>query len=140
MDRSWMLNPKAIRAAKECIQIVKRELGVKLTLSHPEFMGMLHEYVELTDSSELGKAYSKLLAMAGVGNVVHSLKPRKSGNAALEVVALPVDAEERKPAIKKIIGADFQRDEYVEFRGKRYAKYRDGKTFRGMYRGQPHYL
>lgn len=139
MDRSWMLNPKAIRAAKECIQIVKRELGIKLTLSHPEFMGMLHEYVDLTDSSELGQAYSKLLGMAGVGNVVQSLKPRKSGNVALEVAALPFEEKEPKPHAK-VVGADFHKGDYIEFRGKRYQKYRNGKKFRGVYRGQPHYL
>lgn len=137
MDRSWMLNPKAIRAAKECIQIVKQELGVKLTLSHPEFMGMLYEYVDLTDSPELGKAYSKLLAMAGVGNVVQNIAPRRTVNGQSSVTA--ISSEVSKDA-SKVIGANFQRDKYVEFRGKRYEKYRNGKEFKGLYRGQPHYM
>ena len=136
MDRSWMLNPKAIRAAKECIQIVKKELGIKLTLSHPEFMGMLHEYCELTDSPELGKSYSKLLAMAGVGNVVQNLKPRRTGNALAAVVGI---AQVRE-GTASVVDADFKREEYIEFRGKRYAKWRDGKQFKGLYRGQPHYV
>ena len=73
MDRSWMLNPKAIRVAKECIQIVKTELNVKLTLSDPEFMQLLHGYVDVTSSAKLGEAYARLLAMAGVGNVMQGL-------------------------------------------------------------------
>jgi len=140
MDRSWMLNPKAIRAAKECIMIVKKELGVKLTLSHPEFMEMLHEYVDLTDSAELGTAYSKLLSMAGVGNVVHNLKPRKVvGSNTAEVLEIAAISPERE--VRKVVGADLQHDvDFVEHGGKRYPKWRDGKQFKGIYRGQPTYV
>ncbi|WP_188151780.1 hypothetical protein [Teredinibacter waterburyi] len=79
-DRSWMLNPKAIRYAKECIHIVKDELDIKLTLSHPEFMQMLHEYVDLTDSRPLADAYAHLVSMAGAGFVVKNLKPKAKKN------------------------------------------------------------
>jgi hypothetical protein len=76
-DRSWMLNPTAIRIAKECRNAVKNELGIKLSLSHPEFMQLLHEYAELTESPVIGEAYSRLLALAGVGNVVRNLEPTR---------------------------------------------------------------
>jgi len=76
VDKSWMLNPKGIRAAKECINIVKKELGIKLTLADPEFMQVLHEYVDSTQSAELGHAYSRLLAMAGVGKVMQGLEEK----------------------------------------------------------------
>ena len=79
-DLSWMLKPQAIRCAKECQRIVQQELGVKLKLSHPEFIQMLHKYVELSGSSELGKAYSRLLANAGVGFVINSLKDEKESS------------------------------------------------------------
>ncbi len=75
-DKSWMLNPKAIRRAKECIQIIRDLEGVKLKLSHPDFVQQLHQYVESTRSAKLGEAYANLIAMAGVGHVVQSLRPK----------------------------------------------------------------
>lgn len=55
-DKSWMLNAKAIAAARKCISIVEVELGIKLKLSNPDFLELLIEYVELNESSELEKA------------------------------------------------------------------------------------
>jgi len=81
-DKSWMLNPKAIRQAKECINLVKELAGVKLKLSQPEFIQLLHEYVESTGSRELGEAYARLIAMAGVGGVIQSLDPSFDAAAA----------------------------------------------------------
>lgn len=75
-DRSWMLNAEAIRAAKDCIHIIKAELGIKLLLSDPSFMQTLHEYVELTDANELNNAYVKLLTFAGVGKTIRQFKKR----------------------------------------------------------------
>lgn len=132
MDKSWLLNPKAIRIAKECIYIVKEELGVKLTLSHPEFMQMLHEYVDLTDSADLADAYSRLLAMAGVGNVVHNLKSKAQTEKVVPIVA-------EKQAMKSAVGAEVTEEELIEYCGKSYARWRDGKEFSGLYRGQPRY-
>lgn len=127
-DKSWMLKPQAIRYAKECIDLVKEELGIRLKLSHPEFVQLLHEYVELTGSQALGEAYSRLISMAGVGFVVQNLKPKESEN----VVQLPV---------KRAVGSDYQVDdnETIDYAGKSYAKYREGMEFRGVYRGQPFY-
>ncbi len=75
-DKSWMLNPKTIRQAKECIYLIKDLEGVKLKLSQPDFMQQLHEYVESTGSAQLGESYAKLISMAGVGYVVQNLKPK----------------------------------------------------------------
>lgn len=128
-----MLNPKAIRIAKECIQVVKAELDIKLTLSHPEFMQMLHEYVDLTDSLELADAYARLLAMAGVGNVLQSLKPKEQSD---NVVPIGHNNIEMKTAV----GSEYiQEDEKVEYGGKYFARWRGDKEFQGLYRGQPHY-
>ena len=63
-DRSWMLNPSAITAARNCIHLVQDELGVKLKLSHPQFIEMLQEYAELTDSEELNESLATLLQYA----------------------------------------------------------------------------
>ncbi len=74
-DRSWMLKPQAIRIAKECIEIVKSEQGIRLKLSQPDLMQQLHQLVDESDSRELGDAYARLLAMAGVGAVMQNLNP-----------------------------------------------------------------
>ncbi|MGI1679797.1 MAG: hypothetical protein K6L75_13735 [Cellvibrionaceae bacterium] len=127
MDKSWMLNPQAIRYAKACIDVVKDELGIKLKLSHPEFLQMLHEYVDMTDSEELGMAYSKLISMAGPGTLLKGLEPKVTEN----IVTLPFQ--------KQANGEIFSDEEMVKLNGKLYPKWRDGKELKGSYRGQPTY-
>ena len=130
VDKTWLLNPSAIRVAKKCIQCVQDELGVKLKLSHPEFMQMLHEYVELTDSDELGQTYSELLSFVGVGNTIHGLGKREENKViplqAQQVVNGPEEPQFEIPM--------------VEYRGKQYPMWNEGKKFKGLYRGQPHYV
>lgn len=75
-DRSWLLRPQAIRLAKECIDIVRAEQGYKLLLSDPEFMQLLHEFVDASQSPRLRDSYSRLVAMAGVGNVMKNLRSK----------------------------------------------------------------
>lgn len=75
-----MLNPKTIRHAKECIQLIKDKYGTRLMLSDPNFVQLLHGYVESADSRELGDAYARLISMAGAGFVMQNLEPRESGN------------------------------------------------------------
>lgn len=125
-DKSWMLNPKAIRYARECINIVKALNGEVLKLSQPDFLIKLHTYVDNLKSNELRMAYSHLLSMAGVGNVLQSLEkiPAKEVVAALpsnEVVPLETDLER------------------VEYNGVEYSRYRNGREFKGLYRGIPRY-
>ena len=98
-DREWMLNPQAIRVAKKCIALVKEEFGEKLTLSDPMFMQSMHQFVELSDSRSLGAAYGRLLSMAGVGNVIQSLRPK----SATATNASSGDT------VKAAVGADIQR-------------------------------
>ena len=64
-DKAWLLNPKAIAAAKLCIKVVENELGVKLKLSHPDFVELLYEYCDLTESENLKRAFKILVSMAG---------------------------------------------------------------------------
>ena len=79
-DLSWMLKPQAIRQAKECIRLVHEELDVRLKLSHPNFIQVLHGYVDQSGSRELGDAYARLIAMAGVGNVMQNLNAELPAN------------------------------------------------------------
>lgn len=135
MDKSWMLNPQAIRYAKSCIHIVRDELGVKLKLSHPQFLQMLHEYVDMTDSQELGLAYSHLISMAGPGTVLRGLEPKEKAEFDRNIVDLPIKRQANGEAFSEF-GLE---EETIELNGKLYAKWRDGKEFKGIYRGQPSY-
>ncbi len=132
-DKAWMLNVEAIRAAKECINLVKSELGAKLKMSDPDFLQLLHEYVELAESAELNNAYSLLLSYAGVGRVIHRLKGYAANQR--ESVGLTADAV----AVTRNDVAQPSSVERVEFGGKSYPRWRDGKKFSGLFRGQPHY-
>lgn len=125
-DKSWMLNPKAIRHARECINIIKSLNGEALKLSQPDFLIKLHTHVDKLKSNELRMAYSHLLSMAGVGNVLQSLEkiPAKEVVAALpdnEVIPLETNLER------------------VEYNGVEYSRYRNGREFKGLYRGIPRY-
>lgn len=129
-DKSWMLNPKAIRSAKECIRIIQEERGLRLKLSQPDFLQIIHEILDQTQSKALGDSYAKLISMAGVGFVMKNLTPRDGAN------------EEMMP-MKKAAGAEdvMMQSPHatVEHYGKTYPKYRAGLEFKGVYHGQPMY-
>lgn len=121
-DRGWILNLSAIAAAKKCIQIVQEELGVKLKLSHPQFVEMLHEYCELTDSSDLRAAYDALMAFAG----------DQDYEKTVSVPTLTGKVESSNPILSK--------SDSVMYRGKNYRRYDEqGREFRGLYRGGARY-
>jgi len=82
-DKSWMLHPLAIRHARECISIIKRDFDVTLKMSDPDFLEQLHSKVSLAASRDLGRAYALLVADAGVGGVMRAL----GGQPAKPVVA-----------------------------------------------------
>lgn len=125
-DKSWMLNPKAIRHARECINIVKSLNGEVLKLSQPDFLMKLHAHVDHLTSNELRMAYSHLLSMAGVGNVLQSLEKIPAKKV---VAALPSNGVTS-------LEADFER---VEHNGVEYSRYRNGREFKGLHRGIPRY-
>lgn len=137
-DKAWMLNAKAIRHAKECIQAVKDELGIKLTLSHPDFIHLLHEYVEMLDSKELSEAYTQLIAMAGPGTLLKSLGPKEPNIVPLLVKQVVGDSYQPQDDGELLSGED-NSQEMVMANGKNYPRFRDGKEFKGLYRGQPNY-
>lgn len=84
-DKSWMLHPLTIRHARECIVIIKRDYGLILKLSDPDFLHLLQEKVALAGSRDLPKAYARLVTEAGIGDVMGSLhhEPAKPVVAAL---------------------------------------------------------
>ena len=132
-DRSWMLNPTAISAARTCIQIVQQELDIKLKLSHPQFLELLQEYAELTDSPELDDALKSLLVLAD--KEVPTLKHEALAKRA----ARPAASADREMQ-HRTQPNDSSSEEFVEYRGKHYPKYNEqGLTFQGLYRGQARY-
>ena len=135
-DKSWLLNPSAIRVAKKCIENVQNELGVRLKLSHPEFMQMLQEYSELTDSPALAEAYQELLSYVDGGASVTQLK-----KAAGSDVVQPVRSISNVETVKtQTAGPSADASETVLYNGKSYARWRGDKEFKGLYRGQPRYI
>lgn len=124
-DKSWMLNPKAIRHANECIQIIKESKGVRLKLSQPDFLQRLHEYVEQINSRQLGDAYAQLLAMAGVGTVLNSLAEE------------PAQAVVAQAAASGDIASTSE--EMVNIGGRHFPRFRNGRELKGLYRGIPRY-
>ena len=82
-DKSWMLHPLAIRHARECIAIIKRDFDVTLKMSDPDFLEQLHGKVSLAASRDLSRAYALLVADAGVGGIMRAL----GGQPAKPVVA-----------------------------------------------------
>ncbi len=121
-DKTWMLNPQGIRLARECITIVQAELDVRLKLSHPEFLQMLNEYVDLTESKALAQAFHQLLSLAGP-----------------KALPQPLRAVAKKRVTTVTLVKEANGQEILEVQGKRYPKWREGKEFRGLYRGNPVY-
>jgi len=64
VDKSWMLNPQAIRHAKTCIQIVKDRTNQKLKLSQTDFFQQLEDCKNKIHSVEFIAAHHKLMSMA----------------------------------------------------------------------------
>lgn len=148
-DKSWLLNAAAIKSARLCIKAVEEELGVRLPLSHPNFFGLLSEYSELMDSEPLTIAFNELSAYAN--NDLSSIKMAKGGGAQKVV---PISRSSIGPKASgggaqktRAQGSSVEKknqnneisNETVTHRGKQYSRWSNGKEFKGLYRGQPHY-
>lgn len=144
-DKAWLLNAAAIKSARQCIKAVEEELGVRLPLSHPNFFGLLSEYSELMDSEPLTLAFKELSAYAN--NDVASIKMAKSSGQKVvsisrsspEAQTLGGDAKKTRPQRAPVDNVN-QRDELITYGGKVYSRWHKGKEFKGLYRGQPHYV
>jgi len=121
-DKSWMMNTKAISAAKKCVSIVEAELGIRLKLANPDFLELLIQYAELNDSQELERAVLVLAQYAPAD--VRGLLPINGAN----------DENHRGSG-----ATTTEAEPVVSYKGRSYPRYRDGGEFKGLYRGQPRY-
>lgn len=141
LDKSWLLNPKAIQAAKRCILLTEQELGVKLKLSHPDFLTLLCDYCELTDSEALAEAFNTLIDMAG--DDVRKALSFKAEPVKVTPINKAVEFFSSEPPVvnDKLASESTPEptDEMIEYSGRSYQKWKDGLEFKGLYRGQPRY-
>ena len=139
IDKSWILNPKAIQAAKLCIQLVDQELGVKLKLSHPNFLDLLYDYCELTDSEKLTKAFKVLIAMAGAEVKNELIKAHSQTTKVTPIHTHQHSNRETEGEFLEQSLSTEHVEEFVEYKGKSYPRWQDKLEFKGLYRGQPRY-
>lgn len=142
-DKSWLLNAAAIKSARQCIKAVEEELGVRLPLSHPNFFGLLSEYSELMDSEPLRLAFDELSVYAN--NDASSIKVAKAGGQKVVPISRSsfepkvLDESAQKTPVQSASVEKANQDELVTYRGKKYSRWQNGKEFKGLYRGHPHY-
>lgn len=144
-DRSWMLNASAIAAAKRCVNLVEEELAIRLRLSNPDFLELLVSYVELTEAEPLRKAVDDLFHYAPPplrAQWARVMLDQKQRDDLADPVTDPSVEETEAVAMSEATPATesvSSEDQYVNFKGKSYARFLDGREFRGLYRGQPRY-
>ena len=150
-DKNWMLNPTAIAHARVCIAVIQEELGVKLKLSHPQFLEMIKDYIEMTDSDELATAYNALVSMAGSQLQAVATEAQKvvNLNPPTQPAAQATSQPAFKPAANTIssqsaaktaeTNSNTPSQEMIEYKGKLYPRFSDEGEFKGLYRGQPRY-
>lgn len=129
IDKSWMLNPQAIRHAKTCIQIIKDRTQQKLKLSQADFFQQLDDCAKKIRSVEFIAAHHQLMAMAE-----HNTFSDRSNTGTV----IPLFGRKAKSTAMPLARA-VDSVETVAFAGKHYPKWQAGKSFQGLYRGQPHY-
>ena len=71
-NKEWLLNPSAIRKAKECIHFIENEQGNRLKLTNPEFLQVIAEYAKQSENTDLKRSYVQLARMAGKGGSAQS--------------------------------------------------------------------
>lgn len=130
-NKDWLLNAAALKAAKSCIKEVEAELGVRLRLTHPEFLQMLNDYAELCDSASLNKKVMLLNRFAS--------PEERQGSGAVVPMNARGGAEQPRQASNQTPAAAVQDEERITYMGKSYPRFKDGKEFKGLYRGKPQY-
>ena len=134
-NKQWLLNAAAIKAARSCIRSVESELGVRLTLSHPDFLALLGEYCELTDSKSLQKAYATLTQYFDRSAVAESAKKSKVSKVSTIFKEQKITSAPKPKA--NISG--HSEVEYVVYKGRKFKRWNGDLEFQGLYRGQPRY-
>ncbi len=139
-NKSWMLSAAAIKVAKECIKTVEIELSVRLSLTHPDFLQMLNDYAELCDSEQLVRhvqALNRFAAGTAATQAKSSVVELKATGTDHKTVSVPASAAAPLPPAPP--QASQEPADRVQYKGKSYPRFMDGKEFRGLYRGQPKY-
>ena len=67
-DRSWLLNAAAIASAKNCIRIIQREFGLKLSMSDEEFVTKVARISRRMETPALTSAFEVLQSYADPEN------------------------------------------------------------------------
>lgn len=149
-DKSWLLSAAAIKVAKECVKTVEIELGVRLSLAHPDFLQMLNDYAEMCESEALSRHVGALNRFALTQSAqqqrssVVQLGATGASRVAATAVSSPAPATAAvapapAPAVPPAAAATAAASETVIFQGRTFARYQDGRQFKGLYRGQPKY-
>lgn len=134
MDKEWLLNHKAIQAARECMGIVRDEMGIKLTLANPDLLPLLAEYSLALEIESLRKSFVHLMSMADE-KLRAELLADPAFNASFDTpLAATPDSEDTGASAAEPVS-----DEQVAYAGKQYPRWQEGKEFKGFYRGQPAY-
>ena len=121
-----MLSRDAIIAARRCVSLVEQELGIRLKLANPDFLELLVEYAELNDSAELAAAVEDLSRFAPMNlrRTPRVSAPTSHHNGAEDA---------------SLGRAGGGAGEVVEYGGREYPRFQDGREFQGIYRGRPVY-
>lgn len=138
-EKSWLLSAAAMKVAKECIKTVELELGVRLSLTHPEFLQMLNDYAEMCDSEQLTRhvqALNKFAKGLAAQQAKGSVVALNSGGGREVETASIVSRTQAPAAVQRRAAPEA---ELVHYQGKTYQRFYDGKEFKGLYRGQPKY-
>ena len=156
-NKDWLLNAAAIKVARQCIKLVDEELGIRLTLSHPDFLELLEQYSQLSDSSRLMGAVNELMSYSSRASAVSDKKKvvainERSGFRSIESsgvlnpgssssnAANPSYSQQGSDSSSQPKGRPPQQDnEMVSYNGKNYRRWSEGKEFKGLYRGRPRY-
>lgn len=111
MDKSWLLKREALQLAKQCIDTLQREMGVRLKLADPDFLGLLEDYVDLVEDPSFKDA----------------------------VISLYQQADITPNFLQAQAKAEESSGDWVEYLGGSYPRFKDNKEFKSLYRGQPVY-
>lgn len=121
-DRTWLLrDTAALNCAKSCIRIIKKDFGIKLTLSDAELLPKIGKINENVESDELNKTYHQLLDFAGI-------EPPQTAAEIIHNIS------------HSIQDASHHLLEKIELHGKQYPRFdKAGREFKGVYRGHVRY-
>ena len=134
-DRTWLLtNNAALVCARRCIEIVRKEAGIKLTLADKDLLKKIGAISKNIDSITLDTHYRDLLNYAGIKVLDANEALHQLGEKLHDVGEKLHDVGETlHDATHNLIGK-------IEYHGKEYPRFdAQGREFKGVYRGAVRY-